>query len=87
MAIRPKLSPSASPSALSVVRRLPQSRGGPELASEHVDWLLSTPQYPSGEDEDVGHPPPMNGIWLGVAMGMVVWLAALGTALFVWRGG
>jgi hypothetical protein len=49
----------------------------PRLESEHIDRLLAEP-VPERASAESRNPPPMQGIWLGVLLGLVLWAGLAG---------
>ena len=57
----------------------------PRLSSDRVDQLLAE-QLPKAESPEVRGVAPMNGIWLGTAVGIVLWAVIAGAVLLAWPG-
>ena len=54
------------------------------LPGDRIDRLLENEDEPS-DAPDTPHAPPMNGIWLGVGLGIALWCAVAGLIVLATR--
>lgn len=76
--LRSELEPSGP-----AIRARAVAVSGAALSGPHVDRLLAEPAVEPEAAATPANPPPMHGIWLGAAAGILIWLA-LAAAAFLW---
>jgi hypothetical protein len=55
---------------------------GPVLSDDHIHGLLASPRKEQ-DSQEFPEAPPMAGVWLGVAIGLVLWAVLAGVVVLV----
>jgi hypothetical protein len=74
--MKQRFEPKSPPERRSAYAESPESR----LSNDRVDQLLAE-ELPNAESPGAQGPAPMGGIWLGAAVGIVLWAVIAGVVL------